>query len=150
VPNRSRARRAQRPPAELCQTPVSGGVRRQRGQHGLRFVGVEEEADAAGQQQGRRWRLLAAVQFARGEQDEAQGEQGEQAAGQSCRLMQGSSQEQITAGCGYPVVEGGVGVGAAGEASVSQWPFAIRSWTTPMVTASSCFQGSWPVSPAST
>jgi hypothetical protein len=62
-------------------------VRRQRRQHGLRFMRMEQEANAAGKQQRRGRRLLATVQFACGEQNEAKGEQREYSAGQSRRLM---------------------------------------------------------------
>jgi hypothetical protein len=93
-------------------------------------------------------RVLAPVQFARGEQNELQRQQGEQAAGQARGIVQGQQPgEQMRRGRGDPVVERCVRVGLAGE--LRRQPVAVGEDVEgdPIEMASSCFQGSWPISP---
>ena len=61
----------------------------QRGEHGLCFVGMVEEADAASEGQRGDCGVLLAMQFPCGEQDEFKCQQGKQAAGQAGGIVQG-------------------------------------------------------------
>jgi hypothetical protein len=137
-----------RSPLQLRQPPVGGCMRGQRRQHRLRLVRVEQEADAAGQQQRRGWRLGAAVQFARGEQNELQAPAGCTRRWPGGRHHAAAAARMTGSRCSPPASSTGARQGrTAGESGCQ--PVATRQHlvATPMVIASSFFHGSWPIRP---
>ena len=60
---------------------------RQRGQHRLRFVGMEQETNTPGKDQRRGGSVVSAMQFPRREEDEFKRQQSEYAAGKTGGVM---------------------------------------------------------------